>query len=63
MPQSPPQVISEVMLSKEFGWTPTQIANQSNKKIQEYIIVLNELSRHEDKERKKHERKIKTRTK
>jgi len=35
--------LTEFRLCKEFGWTPSTLARQSAKKIEEFIIILNEI--------------------
>jgi len=46
-------ILTEFRLCKEFGWTPTQLARQPAKKIEEFIVILNEMDRQTGEEMKK----------
>jgi hypothetical protein len=54
-PKTQPAV-TDFRLCKEFGWTPTQLAKQPAKTIQQFSVILNELDRQTQEETKKHER-------
>jgi hypothetical protein len=45
--------LTEFRLCKEFGWTLTQLARQPAKKIEEFIVILNEMDRQTEEEMKK----------
>ena len=45
--------LTEFRLCKEFGWTPTQLSRQPAKKVEEFIVILNEMDRQTEKEMKK----------
>jgi hypothetical protein len=42
---TPHQSVTEYRLCKEFGWTPTQLASVSAKKVEEFLIIINEIDR------------------
>ena len=41
--KKPNTVLTEFRLCKEFGWTPSQLGNESARKIQQFLIILNEI--------------------
>jgi len=45
--------LTEFRLCKEFGWTPLQLARQPAKKVEEFIVILNEMDRQTEEEMKK----------
>jgi hypothetical protein len=45
--------LTEFRLCKEFGWTLTQLARQPAKKVEEFIVILNEMDRQTEEEMKK----------
>ena len=45
--------LTEFRLCKEFGWTPTQLARQPAKKVEEFMVILNEMDRQTEEEMKK----------
>jgi len=45
--------LTEFRLCKEFGWAPTQLARQPAKKVEEFIVILNEMDRQTEEEMKK----------
>ena len=51
--------LTRFRLCKEFGWTPNQLDEQPSKTIEEFIVILNELDRQAEDERKKLEREAK----
>jgi hypothetical protein len=42
---TPHQSITEYRLCKEFGWTPDQLRRVSAKKVEEFLIIINEIDR------------------
>ena len=48
--------LTDFRLCKEFGWTPMQLACQPSKKVEEFIVVLNEMDRQTEKEMEKAKR-------
>jgi hypothetical protein len=48
--------LTEFRLCKEFGWTPTQLARQPAKKVEEFIVILNEMDRQTEEEIQKAKR-------
>ena len=56
---TPHPSLTEFRLCKEFGWTPLQLRKQPAKKIEEFIVILNELDRQAEEERKKLEKEAK----
>ena len=42
---TPHESVTEYRLCKEFGWTPTQLAYVSAKKVEEFLIIINEIDR------------------
>jgi hypothetical protein len=52
----PHPALTEFRLCKEFGWTPTSLAHQSAKKVEEFIVILNEVDRQTEEEIKKAKR-------
>jgi hypothetical protein len=52
----PHPALTEFRLCKEFGWTPTALAHQSAKKVEEFIVILNEVDRQTEEEMKKAKR-------
>ena len=57
----PHSALTEFRLCKEFGWTPTQLARQPAKKVEEFIVILNEMDRQTEEEVHKAKREAKTR--
>lgn len=57
----PHPALTEFRLCKEFGWTPTQLARQPAKKVEEFIVILNEMDRQTEEEVRKAKREAKTR--
>lgn len=51
--------LTKFRLCKEFGWTPNQLDEQPFKTIEEFIVILNELDRQAEEERKRLERETK----
>jgi len=45
--------LTEFRLCKEFGWAPLQLARQPAKKVEEFIVILNEMDRQTEEEIKK----------
>jgi len=41
--KKPNETLTEFRLCKEFGWTPSQLGNESARKIQQFLIILNEI--------------------
>jgi hypothetical protein len=52
----PHPALTEFRLCKEFGWTPTALAHQSAKKVEEFIVIINEMDRQTEEEMKKAKR-------
>jgi len=52
----PHPALVEYRLCKEFGWTPKALASQPSKKIEEFIIIINEVDRQTEEEMKKAKR-------
>jgi hypothetical protein len=50
--------LTEFRLCKEFGWTPTQLARQPAKKVENFIVILNEMDRQTEGEMKKTKRGV-----
>ena len=42
---TPHQSVTEYRLCKEFGWTPDQLWRVSAKKVEEFLIIMNEIDR------------------
>jgi hypothetical protein len=42
---TPHQSVTEYRLCKEFGWTPDQLSRVSAKKIEEFLVIINEIDR------------------
>jgi hypothetical protein len=42
---TPHESVTEYRLCKEFGWTPAQLARVSAKKVEEFLIIINEIDR------------------
>jgi hypothetical protein len=42
---APHESVTEYRLCKEFGWTPAQLARVSAKKVEEFLIIINEIDR------------------
>jgi hypothetical protein len=42
---APHQSITEYRLCKEFGWTPDQLSRVPAKKIEEFLVIINEVDR------------------
>jgi len=42
---TPHQSLTEYRLCKEFGWTPSQLAHVSAKKVEEFLVIINEVDR------------------
>jgi hypothetical protein len=55
----PHPILMEFRLCKEFGWTPTMLARQPAKTVEQFIVVLNEMDRQTEEEMKKSGRKAK----
>ena len=45
--------LTSFRLCKEFGWTPLELEEQPCKTIEEFIVILNELDRQTEEERKR----------
>ncbi len=45
--------LTSFRLCKEFGWTPLELEEQPCKTIEEFIVILNELDRQAEEERKR----------
>jgi len=52
----PHPALTEFRLCKEFGWTPTALAHQSAKKVEEFIVIINDMDRQTEEEMKKAKR-------
>ncbi len=52
----PHPALTEFRLCKEFGWTPTALAHQSAKNVEEFIVIINEMDRQTEEEMKKAKR-------
>lgn len=50
--------LTEFRLCKEFGWTLTQLARQPAKKVENFIVILNEMDRQTEEEMKKTKRGV-----
>ena len=50
---TPHEALTDFRLCKEFGWTPTELAKQSARVIHQYIVVMNEIDRQVEEEKKK----------
>ena len=50
---TPHPSLTEFRLCKEFGWTPLELEEQPCKTIEEFIVILNELDRQAEEERKR----------
>ena len=61
--QKPCPALTAFRLCKEFGWTPSQLARQPAKTIQQFIVILNELDRQAEMEKAKMERQTRWRLK
>jgi len=57
----PHSALTEFRLCKEFGWTPTALARQPAKKVEEFIVILNEVDRQTEEEMKKAKRESRRR--
>jgi hypothetical protein len=57
--QKPHPAITDFRLCKEFGWTPTQLANQPARTIHQYTVILNEIDRQTEEEKQKAEKEAK----
>ena len=44
--------LTNFRLCKEFGWTPLELEEQPCKTIEEFIVIINELDRQAEEERK-----------
>ena len=51
--------LTNFRLCKEFGWTPLELAKQPCKTIEEFSVIINELDRQAEEERKRLERETK----
>jgi hypothetical protein len=50
--------LTEFRLCKEFGWTILQLARQPAKKVEEFIVIINEMDRQTEEEMKKAKRGV-----
>ena len=57
----PHPALTEFRLCKEFGWTPTQLARQPAKKVEKFIVILNEMDRQTEEEVQKAKQEAKSR--
>lgn len=57
--QRPHPAITEFRLCKEFGWTPTQLGRQPARTVHQFTIILNEVDREAEEERRRAEREAK----
>ena len=57
----PHPALTEFRLCKEFGWAPTQLARQPAKKVEEFIVILNEMDRQTEEEMQKAKREARRR--
>jgi hypothetical protein len=48
--------LTEFRLCKEFGWTILQLERQPAKKVEEFIVILNEMDRQTEEEIQKAKR-------
>ena len=55
----PHPALTEFRIIKEFGWTKTQLDRQPAKFVEMCIVILNEIDRQTEEERKKAEREAK----
>jgi len=53
--------LTEFRLCKEFGWTPITLARQPAKKVEEFVVILNEIDRQTQEEIEKAKREGQTR--
>jgi hypothetical protein len=53
--------LTEFRLCKEFGWTPLELARQPAKKVEEFIVILNEMDRQTEEEIQKAKREARYR--
>jgi hypothetical protein len=51
-----PEVLLRYELCKEFGWLPSQLDQEDNKTIEEFIVIMNAMSEHQSKESRKSRR-------
>ena len=42
---TPHESVTEYRLCKEFGWTPDQLSRVPARKIEEFLIIINEIDR------------------
>ena len=49
----PHPILTSFRLCKEFGWTPLELEEQPCKTIEEFIVILNEIDRQAEEERKR----------
>jgi hypothetical protein len=57
--QQPHSAITDFRLCKEFGWTPNQLAKQPARTIHQFTVILNEIDRQAEEERRKAEKEAK----
>jgi hypothetical protein len=54
--QKPNPTVTEFRLCKEFGWTPTELAKQPARIIQQFLVILGEIDKQTEAEMKKAKR-------
>jgi hypothetical protein len=42
---TPHEALTEYRLCKEFGWTPQQLSRLPVKKVEEFLVIMNEVDR------------------
>jgi len=57
----PHPALMEFRLCKEFGWTPTALARQPSKTVEEFVVILNEMDRQTEEEMEKAKRESRNR--
>lgn len=51
-----PDSLTRFELCKEFGWTPSQLDEQDNRTIEEFLVIMNAQAEHSNKDNKKNKR-------
>jgi hypothetical protein len=52
----PHPALTDYRLCKEFGWTLQELARQPNKRIEEFLVIINEVDRQAQEEIEKAKR-------
>jgi hypothetical protein len=55
--ENPPPILEVYELCKEFGWLPSQLAQEDNKTIEELMVVMNTINEYNQKQERKVKRK------